>query len=264
LETVVELARGRADTNSMNLAAAAVSLIPGLAFGSFLNVIAARVPLRRSIVRPASACMACGQPIAGRDNIPLVSYMLLRGRCRACGAGIPLIYPAVELATALLVAACVLRFGLSPRAAVAAFFCSVLVVVSATDLTHRIVPNRVVLPAAALVLVAQLLIEPRLEWPLASLGAALFLFAAALAYPKGMGMGDVKLALLLGAALGRGVAVALMLGMLAALVPAVVLLVRHGAAARKMALPFAPFLALGAVVALFVGEPLLDAYFSIF
>ncbi len=248
----------------MNLAAALVSIVPGLAVGSFLNVVAARVPLRRSIVRPSSACMACGQPIAARDNVPLVSYARLGGRCRACGVAIPLIYPAVELTTALLVAACILRFGLSLRAAVAAVFCAVLVVISATDLTHRIVPNRVVLPAAVFVLVAQLVIVPSLEWPLASLGAALFLFAAALAYPRGMGMGDVKLALLLGAALGRGVAVALMLGMLAALVPAVVLLVRHGAAARKMALPFAPFLALGAVIALFAGEWLLGAYLASF
>ena len=106
--------------------------------------------------------------------------------------------------------------------------------VSATDLSHRIVPNVIVLPAAAIVLVAMTALEPSAEWALGAFGASLFLFLAALAYPKGMGMGDVKLALLLGAMLGRTVPVALMLGMLAALVPAVVLFVRHGSAARKM------------------------------
>ncbi len=248
----------------MDVALAAFSLAPGLALGSFLNVLAARVPERRSLVSPASACTSCAAPIAWYDNVPLGSYALLRGRCRACSARIPWTYPAVELVTALLIAGCILRFGLSARAAVGVFFCAALVAVSATDLRLRIVPNRIVLPAAAIVLVARLLIEPSLEWPLSALGAALFLFAAALAYPKGMGMGDVKLALLLGAGVGRSVALALMVGMVAALVPAAVLLARHGSAARKMALPFAPFLALGGVVALFAGERLLQAYLNLF
>ena len=108
------------------------------------------------------------------------------------------------------------------------------------------------------------LLEPSAEWALGAFGASLFLFLAALAYPKGMGMGDVKLALLLGAMLGRTVPVALMLGMLAALVPSIVLFARHGTAARKMTIPFAPFLALGGIVALFFGEELLDAYLSLF
>lgn len=244
--------------------AAALAFFPGLALGSFLNVVAARVPLRRSVVRPASACMSCATPIAPLDNVPLLSYLRLRGRCRACGVRIPLRYPAVELATAVLLAGCVVRFGLSLDALVAAFVCAALVVVSATDLEHRIVPNKIVLPAAAIVLAAQTAREPSVEWVAASFGAALFLLVAALAYPRGMGMGDVKLALLLGAMLGRLVGVGLMLGMFAALVPSVVLFARHGAAARKMGIPFAPFLAFGAVVALFVGKPLLDAYFSTF
>jgi len=196
--------------------------------------------------------------------VPVLSYLLLRGRCRSCGVRISPLYPAVELATAGLVAACFVVFGLSGEAAVAAFFCAVLVAVTATDLTHRIVPNRIVLPAAVIVLLAQTALYPSPEWAIGALGAAGFLFAAALAYPAGMGMGDVKLALLLGAMLGRLVAVGLMLGMLAALVPSAVLLARHGSAARKMGIPFAPFLAFGAVVALFVGKPLLDAYLSTF
>jgi leader peptidase (prepilin peptidase)/N-methyltransferase len=242
---------------------ALVSLAPALALGSFLNVVAARVPRRTSIVKPASACMSCRTPIALRDNVPVLSWVLLRGRCRSCGVRISPLYPAVELATALLVAGCVFAFGLSAQTAVYAFFCAVLVAVSAIDLTHRIIPNRIVIPAFAVVLVAQTLLEPSPQWALAALGASGFLFLAVLAYPAGMGMGDVKLALLMGAALGKTVPVALMVGMFAALVPAVFLLVRHGSRARKMGIPFGPFLALGSVVALFWGDAILDAYFAL-
>ena len=208
--------------------------------------------------------MSCGTELAWYDNLPVFSYAVLKGRCRTCGTGISPLYPAVELATALLVAACAWRFGLTGEAAVAAFFCAVLVAVTATDLTHRIVPNRIVVPAAAIVLVAHTALEPRPEWALAALGASFFLFAAALAYPAGMGMGDVKLALLMGAALGKTVSVALFAGMIFALVPSVFLLARHGSSARKMGIPFAPFLALGSVVALFAGGALLHAYWAFF
>jgi leader peptidase (prepilin peptidase)/N-methyltransferase len=247
----------------VNVAVAALSLAPGLALGSFLNVVAARVPLRRSIVSPGSACMSCGERIAWYDNVPVVSWLLLRGRCRNCEAPIPWVYPAVEITTALLVAGCVLAFGLTLDALVAAFFCAVLVVISATDLAHRIIPNRVVVPAAAIVLATQTLLHPSPEWALAALGAAAFLLGAAIAYPGGMGMGDVKLALLMGAMLGRAVPVALMLGMVLALVPSVALLLRHGSAARKMGIPFGPFLALGSVLALFWGRRLLDGYLGL-
>jgi leader peptidase (prepilin peptidase)/N-methyltransferase len=248
----------------VDLALGLFAFWPALALGSFLNVVAARVPLRRSIVRPASACMTCGTELAWYDNVPVGSWLVLRGRCRSCGERISPLYPAVELATASLVTACFVAFGFSAYAFVASFFCVVLVVLSAIDLTHRIVPNRIVLPAAGIVLVAQTALEPSPEWALGALGAAGFLLVAALAYPAGMGMGDVKLALLLGAMLGRLVGVGLMVGMVAALVPSVVLLARHGAAARKMGIAFAPFLALGALVALFVGQQLLDAYLSTF
>ena len=244
----------------MEPALAAVALLPGLALGSFLNVVAARVPLKRSVVTPASACMACGTTLAWYENIPLLSYAVLRGRCRTCGTTIPWKYPLVELVTGLLVAACVLVFGLSWDAGVAALFCGTLVAVSVTDFERRIIPNRIVLPAAAFVLVAQTVLHPSPEWLLAGLGASGFLLVAALAYPAGMGMGDVKLALLLGVALGRVVPVALMIGMLSALVPALVLLARHGQAARKMNIAFGPFLALGGVAGLFAGERILDAY----
>ncbi|MFL5946228.1 MAG: prepilin peptidase [Gaiellaceae bacterium] len=246
----------------MDFPAAALVFAPALALGSFLNVVAARVPLRRSIVHPASACMSCAQEIRWYDNVPLVSYAVLRGRCRNCSTRIPLIYPAVELLTAVLIAGCVLAFGLSAEAAVAAFFCAVLVAVSAIDLEHRIIPNRIVLPATVVVLLANTARELTPEWILAGLAASGFLFAAALIYPAGMGMGDVKLALLMGVALGSTVSVALMVGMLAALVPGIVLLARHGSKARKMGIPFGPFLALGSVVALFWGHGILDAYLS--
>jgi leader peptidase (prepilin peptidase)/N-methyltransferase len=247
----------------MDVAVAAFFLAPGLAIGSFLNVLAARMPLKRSVVHPGSACMSCGTEIRWYDNVPLLSYVLLRGRCRSCGAGIGLRYPAVELTTALLVAGCVLAFGLTADAAVATLFCIALVAVSATDLEHRIIPNKIVLPAAVVVLAAQTALHPSPEWALGTLGASGFLFVAALAYPAGMGMGDVKLALLMGAMLGRTVGVALMLGMIAALVPGIVLLAKHGQKARKMGIPFGPFLALGSVVALFWGHALLDAYLSL-
>jgi leader peptidase (prepilin peptidase)/N-methyltransferase len=239
-------------------------MAPGLALGSFLTVVASRVPAGRSVVRPGSACPSCSTPIAWYDNVPLLSYALLRGRCRNCGSGIGLLYPVLELVTALLVAACLLVFGLSADAAVAAFACCVLVAVSAVDIERRIIPDKIVLPATVAVLGAQTVLHPSPEWLLASLGASAFLLVAVLAYPGGMGLGDVKLALLMGAVLGRSVGVALMIAMAAAMLPALFLLARHGAAARKMAIPFGPFLAFGTVVALFAGDRLLDAYLATF
>jgi len=146
----------------------------------------------------------------------------------------------------------------------AAAFCCVLVVLSVIDANHRIVPNRIVLPAAAIALVAHTAIDPTLAWLVWALIASGALFLIVLAYPKGLGMGDVKLALLLGAMLGASVTVALMIGLLAALVPAAVLVSRHGTSARKMGVPLVPFLALGSVVALFFGDAILDAYLRLF
>lgn len=248
----------------MDAAAAALVFAPALALGSFLNVVAVRVPARRSIVRPPSACGSCGQEIGWRDNIPVLSYLALRGRCRHCGARISLVYPLVEAGTAGLLAACAAVYGLTPDAALAGAFCAVLVVLAVIDVRHRIVPNRIVLPAAGAGLAARTLLDPSPEWLLAALAASGFLFAFALAYPRGLGLGDVKLALLLGAVLGQAVAVALMAGLLAALVPSAVLFLRRGAAARKVALPLVPFLALGALVALFSGDALLDRYLGLF
>jgi leader peptidase (prepilin peptidase)/N-methyltransferase len=245
---------------------AAFIFAPALALGSFLNVVAARLPDRRSLVKPRSACPSCGTEIAWYDNVPLVSYAVLRGKCRSCEARIGWRYPAVELATAVLVAACFLQWGWSGRALVNAYFCAALVVLSAIDVERRILPDLIVLPSFVIVLASNIALEPdrSVEWVAASLGASLFLFLALVAYPKGMGMGDVKLALLLGAALGKAVSVGMMVGMLSALVFSVFLFAQHGMGARKMYIPFGPFLAFGALVALFAGDAVLDAYLGLF
>jgi prepilin signal peptidase PulO-like enzyme (type II secretory pathway) len=248
----------------VNVAAAAFVFAPALALGSFLNVVAVRVPARRSLLRPPSSCGSCGHEIGWRDNVPIVSYLLLRGRCRHCDAAISPAYPLVEGVTAALVVACFATFGATAYAGLAAAFCAVLVTLSVIDLRHRIVPNRIVVPAAVTTLVVHTALDPSVAWLLGALAASGCLFLAVLAYPKGLGMGDVKLALLLGAMLGGTVYVALLLGFLASLVPTFVLFARHGTAARKMAIPLVPFLSLGALVSLFFGARILDAYLSFF
>ena len=248
----------------MNAAAAAFVLAPALALGSFLNVVVARVPASRSILRPPSSCGVCKTEILWRDNLPLLSWMLLRGRCRHCAAPISPLYPAVELVSAGLIVACFAVFGATAWAALAAGFCAVLVALSAIDVQHRIVPNRIVVPSAVVALVAHTAIDPSPAWLVWALIAAGGLFLVVLAHPKGLGMGDVKLALLLGAMLGASVTVALMIGLFAALIPSAVLVSKHGASARKMGVPLVPFLSLGAVVALFFGDAILDAYLALF
>jgi leader peptidase (prepilin peptidase)/N-methyltransferase len=248
----------------VNAAAAAFFLAPALALGSFLNVVVVRVPARRSLLRPPSSCGSCGTEILWRDNVPIVSYVLLRGRCRHCGAWISPTYPLVEAVTALLIVTCVAVWGVTAYAALAAGFCAVLVVLSVIDVNHLIVPSRIVVPATGVVLLAHTAIDPSLAWIAWAICPAGGLFLVVLAYPKGLGVEGVTLALLLGAMLGASVMVALMLGLLAALVPATVLVSRHGSSARKMGVPLVPFLALGAIVALFVGEALLDAYLGRF
>ncbi len=167
---------------------------------------------------------------------------------------------AAGVAAAALVAACLAVFGLGLEAAVNAAGCLVLVAITVTDVERRIIPNRIVLPALVAALVVQTARDPSLEWVLAALGAGGFFLVMALAYPAGLGMGDVKLAAFMGAWLGVAVVPALFLGSLLALVPAVVILVRHGSAGRKMGVPFGPFLAAGGLIALFTGEWLLDAW----
>ena len=159
---------------------------------------------------------------------------------------------------AALVTACFAVFGLSLEAVVDALACAVLVAVSVTDLERRIVPNRIVVPAIVVALVVQTVRDPSLEWILASVGAGGFYFIAALIYPAGIGMGDVKLAAFLGAWLGAPVIVALFAGSLLAVIPAVAIIAKRGKAGRKVGIPFAPFLAGGAVIALFSGDAIID------
>ena len=247
----------------MNVAAAAFVLAPALAFGSFLNVVVARVPARRSILRPPSSCGSCGSEILWRDNVPLVSYALLRGRCRHCDTRISGTYPLVEAVSALLIVACFAVSGVTAEAALAAGCCAVLVVLSVIDAIDAIVPNRIVVPAAALALLAHTAIAPSIAWLAWALVAAGAVVLVALAYPKGCRMGEVKLALLLGAVLGSTVTVALTLGLFAALVLAAALALRRRSV-RRMGVPLVPFLSFGAVVALFSGGAILDSHLGLF
>jgi leader peptidase (prepilin peptidase) / N-methyltransferase len=248
----------------MDLALATMIAAPGLAIGSFLNVVVARVPQRLAIGATRSACVHCGEAIAWSDNIPLVSYALLRGRCRGCHERISPLYPAVEFAAAALLVGAAAKFGFTLDAALAGAFCLVLVVLAAIDIGHRIVPNRIVVPAAAVALAAQTALHPSPEWALGAAGAFLFFLVAALVHPGGIGMGDVKLAALLGAVLGTNVVVGIAVGLLASIVPSFVLFALHGGKARKMAIPLVPFLAIGALAALFFGDALLGAYTGLY
>jgi leader peptidase (prepilin peptidase)/N-methyltransferase len=168
--------------------------------------------------------------------------------------------PLVALSAALLAGACGLAFGLTLEALVSAFFCWILVIVTRTDLEHRLIPNTVVLPGTLLMLLGRSVDDPSPEWIIAALAAGAVLLVVVLVYPSGMGMGDVKLAAFLGAGLGVSVIVGLFIGFFAAFVPALALVLRHGRAARKQTIPLGPFLALGAVVALFAGGEIIDWY----
>ena len=211
----------------MDPTAAAAGLVLGMAVGPVADRLATNAPAR----------------------VPLLASAPLSRRAAF-----------VTVATAVLGAAAGLRFGFSLEALVAALFCWILVIITRTDFEHRLIPNRIVVPGAVLVLAGRTLGDPSLEWTLSALAAGLVLFLIVFAYPRGMGMGDVKLAAFLGAGLGVTVVVALFAGFLAAFVPAAAILVRHGREARKRAIPLGPFLALGGVIALFAGEAILDWY----
>jgi leader peptidase (prepilin peptidase)/N-methyltransferase len=242
----------------------------GLLVGSFLNVVIVRVPQRQSVVRPRSRCPRCDTPLADRDNVPVLSWLVLRGRCRSCGEPISARYPLVELTTAGLFAVAGLRFGADWALPGFLLFFAVLLAVSAIDLEHFIVPNRIVYPAIVVsvpLLALAAVVDGEGGRLARALVGALAAFAGLLVlrllYPRGMGMGDVKLALLLGLFLGwlglGHVVVGLFLGFLLGSVVGVGLMAA-GRRGRKDHLPFAPFLAAGAVLAVFVGQPLLDWY----
>jgi leader peptidase (prepilin peptidase)/N-methyltransferase len=234
----------------------------GAVVGSFLNVVAYRLPKRESLVSPRSRCPSCETPIAPYDNVPIVSWLVLRGRCRRCGAGISPRYPLMELLAGLTFAAVALTRGVDDDLVMELPFAAVLIAVPAIDLEHRIIPNRILAPAAVFGVIAAVVVRtgdlPELLIAAAAAFAALLL--AALVYPAGMGMGDVKLAGVMGLYLGLSVIPALLVAFAAGSAVGIAILVRHGAAARKRSLPFGPFLALGGIVGLLFGPELIDAY----
>lgn len=235
----------------------------GLLVGSFLNVVAYRVPRHESLVAPGSHCPSCAVPIKPYDNLPVLGWLLLRGRCRACRAGISARYPLVEALTAVLAVAVVLVKHTPHDIALGLVLVVVLVPVSLIDLEYRIIPNRIMLPAALAAIAIGLVTHPAGVPGQLIAGAAAggFLLIFALAYPRGMGMGDVKLAAVLGLFLEGSVAVALMAGVLAGTIVGGLIMARVGVAeGRKTAVPFGPFLALGGIIGLLAGPAIVHWY----
>jgi leader peptidase (prepilin peptidase)/N-methyltransferase len=235
----------------------------GAMIGSFLNVVVYRLPRRESLVRPASHCPACGVAVKPYDNVPILSWLLLRGHCRSCSAAISKRYPVVEALTALLCVGAVLAGGGAAAIALNVAFILLLVPIALIDLEHRIIPNRLTALGALLALAIGSALDPsgEPERLVAAVAAGGALLLAALAYPGGMGMGDVKLAGMMGLFLGSAVAPAMLVALLAGLLFGAFLAASKGArAARKTAIPFGPFLAAGSLVAVFAGDTLVNWY----
>ncbi len=243
------------------------AVLGGLVAGSFLNVVAYRLPRHESLVLPGSRCPGCRAPVRAFDNVPVLSWLALRGRCRACRTPISARYPLVEAATAALAAAVVLVLGADRDVWVGLALVAVLVPVALIDLDFRIIPNPLMLAGAVLAVALVAIVEPGAlpEHLIAGAVAGGFLLLAALAYPRGMGMGDVKLAAVLGLFLGRSVAVAMLVALVAGTVVGVVIIARKGArAGRKTAVPFGPFLALGGLAGLLAGPAIVSWYVGTF
>jgi leader peptidase (prepilin peptidase)/N-methyltransferase len=239
----------------------------GAVFGSFLNVVVYRLPRHESLVTPASHCPGCGTPVKPYDNIPILSWLLLRGHCRSCGTSISPRYPLVEALTAALCVGAVLVHSSASAIALSVVLILLIVPAALIDLEHRIIPNQITALGAVLALALGLALDPsgEVERLIAGAGAGGFLLLAALAYPGGMGMGDVKLAGMMGLFLGAAVAPALLIALVAGVALGFVVIYRKGAqAGRKTAVPFGPFLALGALSAVFVGHQLVDVYINHF
>jgi leader peptidase (prepilin peptidase)/N-methyltransferase len=247
------------------MASAAEIVVGGLlgaAIGSFLNVVIHRLPRGESLVRPRSRCPGCGTQISSLDNIPVVSWLVLRGRCRHCGERISIRYPAVELLTAGAFAAVIGVRGWNDDLFLWLPFVAALIALAAIDLDHRILPNAIVYPLTVYGIVAAAVVDTSdlPEHLIAGAGAFAFLLLAVLAYPAGMGMGDVKLGGAMGVFLGLSVIPALLVSFLTGTIVGVGIMVREGAQARKKAVPFGVFLALGGIVAVLFGPDLIDFY----
>lgn len=239
--------------------------ILGAVTGSFLNVCIYRLPRKGSVVSPGSYCPRCDLPVRWYDNVPLLSYLWLKGRCRNCGERISVRYPLVELLNAVLYLLAGLKFGIEPALLPALLFISALIVIFFIDIEFYIIPNVIVLPVAAVGLAAAIALNPGrwYEYLIAGLVSAAFFFIVVMLKPGGMGMGDVKMAGMMGFFLGWPVTVALFTGFLLGAVTGVALIIA-GRKGRKSRLPFGPFLAIGALVALFFGEFLLETYLGLF
>lgn len=239
----------------------------GLLIGSFLTVVAHRVPRRESVVGGRSHCPACGAQIAAYDNVPVLSWLLLRGHARCCGAPISPRYPLTELtAGALYAATAIVLWDDAAELALGLAFVTMLLAITLTDLERRIIPNRILL-AGAIVGVAIAAVADTASLPERAIAAAAaggLLLVVAFAYPRGMGLGDVKLAAVMGLYLGRSVGPALLIGFAAGALYGLALIALRGAAARKQAVPFGPFLALGGATALLAGEEMVDWYLGTF
>jgi leader peptidase (prepilin peptidase)/N-methyltransferase len=242
-----------------------IFIITGLAVGSFLEVVIYRVPRKLSIVRPASFCPNCKKKIAFYDNIPVLSYIILRGRCRYCKSKIPVKSLLVEIITALLFLANYIIFGLSINTAIGIIFCCALIAVSFIDIEFKIIPNVIVLPLTVVGLALNIASDPSNWWmPLAfSVGAFVFMLIIHLISPRGMGMGDVKLSLMAGAFLVRNVVSGLFLGfLLGSLYGLSLIIIKRKK--LKQAIPFGPFISLGSIISLFWGNYILKWYISFF
>lgn len=241
--------------------------VVGAIIGSFLNVVIHRLPRGESVVGGRSRCPSCGATLGARDNVPLVSWLLLRGRCRHCAASISKRYPLVEVLTGGLFVAVVAATGADERTWIGLGLVTLLVPVTFIDIDHRIVPNTLLLFAAPVAVALTIAFEDAelVERLVAAAGAGGFLLLAAVAYPRGMGMGDVKLAGVLGLFLGRAVGPAMLVALLSgALVGAAVIARRGAAEGRKTAIPFGPFLALGGLIGFFAGEEIVEWYLDTF
>ena len=244
-----------------------IAAVLGAVFGSFLNVVAYRLPRGESLSRPRSRCPGCLTQIRAYDNVPVLSWLALRGRCRTCRTPISARYPLVEAGTGALCALVVIAKGPYEDALLGLVLVLLLVPVTLIDLDHRIIPNRLMLIGAVLAPALVLVTDPGaiVEHGLAAVAAGGFFLVAVLAYPRGMGMGDVKLAFVLGLFLGRDVGAALFVALIAGTLVGAAVIARKGAAeGRKTAVPFGPFLALGAVVALFAGDAMVEWYLGTF
>ncbi len=249
------------------MAVATFAGVLGAIVGSFLNVVAYRLPRRESLVTPASHCPNCDTPVKPYDNIPILSWLLLRGHCRSCAQPISPRYPLVEAVTAALCVGAVLVHHSASSIALSIALILIVVPAALIDLEHRIIPNKITALGGAVALLIGLALDPSGEPSrlIAAGAAGGFLLLAALAYPGGMGMGDVKLAGVMGLFLGAAVAPAVLIALLSGVLLGAVIIARKGAqAGRKTAVPFGPFLALGALLAVFVGQQLVDVYVNHF